>query len=123
MNRTKFARKVLPQVCAVAVMACVVELTVLSVHNVDGSEKQLGVQFLGRNVATNVAQECALACSPTCCVHELVAAAHKHKLKLRVDVTGRHGSTMLLRLSGTEQATRSSSELGKRTRPYYPAEA
>ena len=127
MNPTKFARKVLPQSSRWCVrhadMACVVELAVLSLHDADGSEKQLGVKFLGRNVATNVAQECALAFSPTCCVHELAAAAHKHEFKLHVVVTGRHGSTMLLRLSGTEQTTRCSSELGKRTRPYYPEEA
>ena len=104
-------------------MHCVVELAVLSVEDVDGSEKQLGVRFLGTNVATNVAQECALAFSPTCCVHELVAAAHEHKdTKLRVVVTGRHGSTMLLQLPGTEEAARGSSVLGKRTRPHYPAE-
>ena len=104
-------------------MRCVVELAVLSVEDVDGSEKQLGVRFLGTNVATNVAQECALAFSPPCCVHELVAAAHEHKdTKLRVVVTGRHGSTMLLQLPGTEEAARGSSVLGKRTRPHYPAE-
>lgn len=107
-------------------MALVVELTVVSVHDADGREKDLGVRFLGRNVATNVAQECALASSAECCVHELVVRAHKLSVNiytrteatLRVVVTGRHGNTMLLRLWCSD----SSSELGKRTRPHYAGE-
>ena len=108
-------------------MPCVVELAVLRVHDADGSEKEFGVRFLGSNVATNVAQECALAYSPHCCVHDLLVQARQAMLEnkrgqesiLRVTVTGRHNNTMLLRVAALEP---SASALGKRSRPYYAGE-